>query len=232
MGTFRQWAAIPLPDGEALRSDGETGGPWEVMLMPGQWLLTAIASGADGEGLATVVDIGTEGAIEVGQPTFDIAPFTDLPPFHRQCMGTAPCTYHDAFSGLRIVMLPGWLMQDPYPMTTAAGEGGSLPSTLFGTLGTGSTPLAALNPRQWDSMLGPCEETAAGQLCRMADMPTDMLAGYRVLAATLRVSGPASAPIQTPTAPPAAAPIGIVGEELNLAPETAATLRNRLLGQP
>jgi hypothetical protein len=117
-------------------------------------------------------------------------------------------------------------------MTTAAGEGGSLPSTLFGTLGTGSTPLAALNPRQWDAMLGPCEETAAGQLCRMADMPTDMLAGYRVLAATLRVTSPASAPIQTPTASPAAAPVGIVGEALNLAPETAATLRNRLLGQP
>ena len=94
-------------------------------------------------------------------------------------------------------------------------------STLFGTTATGDTTLAALNPRQWDTTLGPCEETAAGQLCRMADMPGDALAGYRALAATLRVTG--AAPPQTPV---------IEGTPLNLDADTATTLRNRLLGQP
>lgn len=220
MGTFRKWAAIPLPDGEVLRHDGEINEPWVVNLMPGQWLITAIASGAEGEGLAAVVDIIGPGTVEVGQPTFSTALFTDLPPFHRQCMGEAPCSYHDEISGLRMMLLPGWLMQDPYPMTTAAGEGGNLPSTLFGTTGSGSTPLAALNPRQWDATLGPCEDTVAGQLCRMADMPSDALAGYRVVAATLRVMAPT----------PSQAPV-IEGTPLNLDADTAAALRAKLTGR-
>jgi hypothetical protein len=221
MGTFRQWTAIPLPDGEGLRSDGEINDDWVVDLMPGKWLITAIASGAEGEGLAALVDITASGVVEVGQPTFSTAPVTTITPFHRLCEGTAPCAYSDEISGLRMVLLPGWLIQDPYPMTTAAGEGGDLLSTLFGTTGTGSEPLVALNPRQWDAMLGPCEETAAGQLCRMADMPGDALAGYRAIAATLRVTG--AAPPQAPV---------LEGTPLNLDADTAATLRNRLLGQP
>lgn len=220
MGTFRKWAAFPLPDGEALRSEDEINDAWVVDLMPGQWLITATASGADGEGLAAVVDITTPGKVEVGQPTFAAVPFTDITPFHRQCAGSAPCAYGDEISGLRMVLLPGWLMQDPYPMTTAAGEGGAV-STLFGTTGTGNEALAALNPRQWDATLGPCEDTAAGQLCRMADMPGDAQAGYRVIAATLRMTGAA----------PSSAPV-IDGTPLNLDADTAATLRNRLLGQP
>lgn len=220
MGTFRQWSAIPLPDGEVLRSVGEINQAWAVDLMPGQWLITATASGAQGEGLAAVVDITGPGAVEIGQPTFATAVFTDIAPFHRRCEGSAPCAYGDEVSGLRMVLLPGWLMQDPYPLTTAAGEGGVV-STLFGTTGTGGEPLAALNPRQWDAKLGPCEETAAGQLCRMADMPGDALAGFRVIAATLRVT----------EAPQPQSPV-IEGTPLTLDPETAKTLRNRLLGQP
>ena len=223
MGTFRQWAAIPLPDGEALRSAGEINDAWAIDMIPGQWLITATASGAQGEGLAAVVDITGPGKIEVGQPTFAATPFTEITPFHRQCEGSAPCAYGDEISGLRMVLLPGWLMQDPYTLTTAAGEGGVV-STLFGTTGTGGEPLVALNPRQWDVTLGPCEETAAGQLCRMADMPGDGLAGYRVIAATLRIDG----------AMPAAAgtPVGLVGAPQDLDPETAASLRKLLLGQP
>jgi Ca-activated chloride channel homolog len=218
-----QWTAIPLPDGEVLRTVEGIKGQWDVTLIPGQFLVTGIAAGAKGEGLAAVVDITGPGPVNIGQPTYSVAPFTDLPPFHRQCMGRDPCAYHDEVSGLRMVLLPGWLMQDPYPLTTAAGEGGVI-STLFGTTGTGGTPLAALNPRQWDASLGPCEDTAAGQLCRAADMPDDALAGYRVIAATLRMN----------SAMPAAAgtPVGIVGAPQDLDPETAANLRKLLLGQP
>lgn len=224
MGTFRLWTAIQLPDGEILRSDGEINAAWRLSLIPGQWLVTAIASGAAGEGLAAVVEIRGPGEVMVGQPTFGMTPFTDIAPFHRRCAGMAPCSYGDEISGLRAVLLPGWLMQDPYTLTTAAGEGGVV-SSLFGTTGTGGATLAALNPRQWDAMLGPCEETAAGQLCRAADMPGEALAGYRALAATLRVTGKA------PPAPTDAAPI-IEGTPLNLDADTATTLRNRLLGQP
>jgi Ca-activated chloride channel family protein len=223
-GTFRQWTAIPLPDGEALRSDGEINEAWQPSLIPGQWLMTAIASGAAGEGLAALVDITGPGEVTVGQPTFGLEPVTDIGPFHRQCAGMAPCSYGDDILGLRAVLLPGWLMQDPYTLTTAAGEGGVV-STLFGTTSTGSEPLVALNPRQWDASLGPCEDIAAGQLCRMSDMPGDALAGYRALAATLRVTDAA------PPAPALSTPV-IEGTPLNLDTDTATTLRNRLLGQP
>jgi Ca-activated chloride channel homolog len=222
MGTFRQWSAIPLPDGEVMRSNGEINDAWEVDLLPGQWLITAVASGAEGEGLAAVVEITEAGAVEIGQPTFDVAAVNSQPPFHRQCMGANPCSYNDPLSGLRLVMLPGWLMQDPYTLTTAAGAGDGLPSTLFGMASTGDSMLAALNPRQWDAMLGPCEDIAAGRLCRASDMPDDALAGLRVLAATLRVTGKVAAD-------PMAGVIG--GTALDLDPETAATLRSRLLGQ-
>jgi Ca-activated chloride channel homolog len=225
MGTFRHWAAIPLPDGEILRTGEEINSEWQVDLAPGSWLITATASGADGEGLAAVVAITGAGPVEVGQPTFSAAPFTDIPPFHRQCEGVAPCTFHDPVSGLRMVLLPGWLLQDPYTLTTAAGEGGGLPSTLFGTTGTGDAVLAALNPRQWDATLGPCEDTAAGLFCRAADAPGDALAGLRAIAATLRVTGTATGTASPP------APV-IDGTPLNLDADTAATLRNRLLGQP
>ena len=216
MGTLRQWAAIPLTDGPTLQSAGEINGPFEVTLTPGDWLITARAFGAEGEGLASVVQITGPGAIEIGQPTFSTAPITDQPPFHRECQGSTPCSFHDSISGLRALLLPGWLLQDPYPMTTAAGESSGLPSTLFGTRGTGDTPLAALNPRQWDASLGPCETTAAGALCRLAEMPAEALPGYRALAASLKHTAP---------------PIGLVGTPVTLDPETAATLRNRLLGQ-
>ena len=227
MGTLRQWSAIPLTEGPALQSAGEINEPWAVTLTPGPWLITAKAFGAEGEGLASVVQISAAGEVEIGQPTFSTAPISDQPPFHRECQGTDPCSFHDSISGLRALLLPGWLLQDPYPMTTASGESSGLPSTLFGTRGTGDTPLAALNPRQWDASLGPCETTAAGQLCRLAEMPDEALSGYRALAASLRVTGIAEG-TSDPALPP---PIGLVGEPMTLDADTATTLRNRLLGQ-
>jgi hypothetical protein len=116
-------------------------------------------------------------------------------------------------------------MQDPpFFLETPTGVAAAFPSTVFGTRDNGDAIIAALNPRQWDASLGPCEDTAAGQLCRAADMPDDALAGYRVIAATLRMN----------SAMPAAAgtPVGIVGAPQDLDLETAANLRKLLLGQP
>lgn len=222
MGTFRQWTAIPLPDGDALRSDGAVNAPWTVNLLPGTWLVTATASGAPVEGLAGIVDVTAAGPVTVGQPTFAPAVLGGSAVFQRVCDGDAPCIVYDAPTGLRTILAPGWAMQDPpFFVQTAAGIAATVPSTQFGTRDSGDVILAALNPRQWDASLGPCEETAAGQLCRVADMPDDALAGYRVIAATLRVAG-AAAP-QVPA---------IEGTPLNLDADTAATLRNRLYGIP
>jgi hypothetical protein len=58
-------------------------------------------------------------------------------------------------------------------------------------------------------------------------MPGDALAGSRVIAATLRVTGATPAQNPAPTQSPA-----IAGTPLTLDADTAATLRNRLLGQP
>jgi hypothetical protein len=162
------------------------------------------------------------GPVEIGQPTFASAVLEGSNVFLRVCDGDAPCIVHDQLTGLRAILSPGWTVQDPpVILETAAGVAAAFPSTVFGTRGSGDAILAALNPRQWDATLGPCEDTGAGKLCRMADMPGDALAGYRVIAATLRVTG--VAPPQTPD---------IEGTRLNLDPDTAATLRNRLLGNP
>ena len=225
MGLFRKWAAIPLPDGEALRSEGEINEAWTVNLIPGQLLITATASGAPVEGIAQIVDVTAAGTLEVGQPTFAPAVLEGSDVFQRVCDGEAPCTIYDQPTGLRTILAPGWTMQDPpFFLETPTGVAAAFPSTVFGTRDNGDAIIAALNPRQWDASLGPCEDTAAGQLCRAADMPDDALAGYRVIAATLRMN----------SAMPAAAgtPVGIVGAPQDLDPETAANLRKLLLGQP
>lgn len=222
MGTFRQWAAHSLGPSEAgtVISDGLINMEWQVALQPGPWLITATAEGANGPGLAALVSVSEPGNLEIAQPRFGVSALTDGSMFHRVCDGELPCSVADEFTKLRLILLPNWTMQDPYPLETAAGVTSNLPSTLFGIAGR-NEPLVALNPRQWDAMLGPCVDTQAGQLCRNSDLTDDEMEGYRALEATIRVAGVEPPPAQI-----------IEGERINLDPATAEELRNKLLGQP
>ncbi len=221
MGTFRQWAAFDLgsPDGTTMISDGLINTEWSIELQPSQWLITATADGATGPGLAAVVSVSSAGTVEIDQPRFGVSPITDGGMFHRKCDGEIPCSINDEISGIRLILLPGWKMQDPYPLTTAAGVSSPLQSTLF-SFSNKNDPLVALNPRQRDASLGPCEQVAAGELCRLSELTEEEMSGYRAIAFTVQ-----SATIAAPEAV-------IDGERLNLDPETAIELRNRLLGQP
>lgn len=222
MGTFRQWAAHSLGPSEAgtVATEEFINNEWQTTLQPGPWLVTATAEGANGPGLASVVSVSEAGNFELAQPRFGVSAYTEGSMFHRACDGDLPCSVNDEFSKLGIILLPGWIMQDPYVLETAAGVASETPSTMFATSGA-TEPMIALNPRQWDAMLGPCEDTPAGQLCRNGDLSEDEMIGYRAIAATIRLSGTQSPP--TPV---------IEGERMSLDPATATELRNKLLGQP
>ncbi|QDZ11587.1 hypothetical protein [Devosia ginsengisoli] len=82
----------------------------------------------------------------------------------------------------------GWAIQQPVSLRTAAGVDTGGVFTIFEPLRAdrGET-MVALNPRQWDAMLGPCEDIPAGRLCRSAAMTAGDLQAYRILRATLEL---------------------------------------------
>lgn len=201
-GAFATWQAWPLSGQEAAERSSGTPRPgvWEVELLPGRWLIRGRHEGAQGDTYLAVLDVaaGLAPEVNIAQPRF-AATEGDGDPFAWMCDGDLPCFLHDGETRLQLGLPQGWGMSAPGMLETAAGEGGEVFAVFQPLRADRGNAMVALNPRQWDAMLGPCEDISVGRLCRDAGLEGEDLQAYRMIKATLeyRVPDETAAPPAT-----------------------------------
>jgi Ca-activated chloride channel family protein len=188
-GAFATWQAFALTgqDSADLASGEARPGVWETALPPGPWLIRGRHEGATGATYLTVLDVapGMAPEVTIPQPRFG-ATEGDGAPFTWMCDGDLPCFVHDKETGLQMGLPIGWGLDDPVVYDTATGIGGLAVMATYQPLREDrGTVLIALNPRQWDAMLGPCEEIRIGQICRDAALGAEDLQAYRMIKSTV-----------------------------------------------
>ena len=211
-GAFAAWQAFAL-DGQSelsLESGAPRPGVWETQLDPGAWLILGRHEGADGATYLAMVEVspGMAPDLTLPQPRYGASPAPEGSALARICEGPEICFLREG--GLQLALPPGWGMEEPYTLTTAAGAGAELATVLRPASASGADgPMIALNPRQWDAQLGPCTDLPAGRLCQTAVTEMQDLRALGIIRATLAVTGPAApaapsdspAPSQSKTAP-------------------------------
>ncbi|MDO6758027.1 VWA domain-containing protein [Phaeobacter inhibens] len=97
-------------------------------------------------------------AAETGPQSLSFEPW-------KTCEQDAACRVSDRRVELEWMMPSGWASEEPFYYTTASGAQADHPTMRMGRA-TGGAFSVVLNPRQWDTQLGPCEEIQHGLLCR------------------------------------------------------------------
>ena len=165
-----RWQATPVSgqNSEVLGTDYQPGG-WQAALDSGRWLIEGFAEGGGGHLYAAALDVSPNSPPEIWlarTASMSQSPLA-LPngdTSRAHCLGDAGCYYNDQAGALRYVLLPDWAASAALFYETAGGVAAKVPSVDFYT-GSPLQVMASLNPRQWDAMLGPCSDTALGQLC-------------------------------------------------------------------
>ncbi|AUQ52345.1 Mg-chelatase subunit ChlD (plasmid) [Phaeobacter inhibens] len=85
----------------------------------------------------------------------------------KTCEEAVACRVEDRRVGLEWMLPAGWAAEEPFYYTTAGGAQADHPTMQMARASGGAFSIT-LNPRQWDVMLGPCEDVASGLLCREA----------------------------------------------------------------
>ena len=200
---FATWAAFPLdgPGGPAQASGPARPGAWETALSPGAWLIRGQHDGAGNATYLAVLDVATGMApdVTIPQPRF-AATAGDGAPFTWTCDGDLPCLVQDRDTGLQLGLPVGWGMAAPVVLETAAGTGAQVFATFMPLRADRGPAMVALNPRQWDAMLGPCDQIRIGVLCRDAGLTPQDMQAYRMMQATLE-QGASQDPAEVAPAP-------------------------------
>ena len=222
-GAFASWEAFPLDEqnSQPVESGAPQPGVWEARLDPGPWLIRGRHEGAAGATYLAVIEVAEAASLTIERPSYSAS----ATPEGVACTGPTLCLVSDQATGLRLALPAGWGMETPFAYETAGGAVAHQPSTLLQPLqGTAAGTMAALNPRQWDAMLGPCEPVAAGLLCRTEPMDPADLRAVRILAATAEIvrNGEGAAASETGGGAPALPP----------APGFAASIKGTALTLP
>ncbi|QIB34276.1 vWA domain-containing protein [Ancylobacter pratisalsi] len=204
-----RWSAYPI-GGQNTLAVGSTDpvrGTWETRVDAGMWLIIGRQTTGATVSHMTLKKLSPSPnpqQIAVGPPAYTARAATEINGLESACDSPDPCLYRDAATGLNLLLPSGWGMEPPLVMETAAGVAARYASTIFLPLRPNrNETMIALNARQWDAMLGPCDNISIGVLCRTEPMSEPDLQAYRILAATLDVSppeAPARAPNSTATA--------------------------------
>ncbi|RGP36967.1 hypothetical protein [Pseudotabrizicola alkalilacus] len=184
------WSAVPLDLPEEadvleamIMTPEPVNGPWQVVLEPGEYLLSGFTEAELFEAKAVVTTQTT--LIEV--PVLAIEPAVAL-----RC--TEPrCDYTDSETGLRVTLPQGWAVETPYHADLGDGELAEEVSAVFfeDVEGDGGA-VWFLNPVDWiTGDTGPCRAVAQGNLCSF-DLTPAAEAAFAVIAPSLqRVDPPA-----------------------------------------
>ncbi|MDO9640443.1 MAG: hypothetical protein Q7J44_18065 [Pseudotabrizicola sp.] len=179
------WSAVPLnlPEGadvlEAMiMTEGALDGPWQVMLEPGDYVISGFSE-ADLYEISIEVTPQTT-VIEV--PVLAIEPQVAL-----RC--TEPrCDYADAATGLQVTLPQGWAVDLPYHADLGDGDLAPEVSTVFfeDVEGDGGA-VWFLNPLDWiTGETGPCRAVAQGNLCTF-DVSAAAELAFAVIAPSLQI---------------------------------------------
>ncbi|WP_218967759.1 VWA domain-containing protein [Puniceibacterium antarcticum] len=196
-----QWQATPASgqDSLVLGTDFQMGG-WDTALDPGRWLIEGFAEGGKGHLYAAVVEVGHDSPREMTLPRTAGVSQTpvNLPtgdPAKAHCVGDVACYHTDVEGGVSYLLLPEWASAPAFFYETAGGVVADQPTVTFYT-GVPFAVVAVLNPRQWDALLGPCNDTPLGPLCAVSDVDP---AGVALLLASITAPMPeAVAPAARP----------------------------------
>ncbi|KII15956.1 hypothetical protein OO25_08085 [Phaeobacter sp. S60] len=86
-------------------------------------------------------------------------------------------------------MPAGWAGEEPFYSMTAGGTQANHPTMQITRTADGAFSVT-LNRRQWDAMLGPCEEAASGLLCREASDVLEDQTAYEMIRNSLNGDSP------------------------------------------
>ena len=181
------WSAVPLdlaPDADVLdamiMTPESITGPWQVALLPGDYLISGFAELDLYELSITITDQTTQIAV----PVLALEPSVAL-----RCADAAGCDFADSETGLAVRLPQGWAVDVPYRADLGDGELAPEVSTVFFEDGADDGGAVwFLNPVDWiDDEASPCRAVAPGLLCTFAPTPA-ALAAFEVIAPSLRVA--------------------------------------------
>lgn len=185
------WSAVPL-DGQAADAvampDAFTG-PWDASLEPGRWTVTGTAT--DGRTVRAGITVAPEGgSITIpatsagGDAATDAASAgTDTTPIHDAiafaCDKDTPCRITDPATGLEFLLPKGYGAAPGFYHETAAGIRAEQPTLEIYRLDQADAgPVLVLNPRQWDTPDGQCQDGPAGRFCVRTDGHAETIAAW------------------------------------------------------
>ncbi|WP_349037732.1 hypothetical protein [Pseudotabrizicola sp. 4114] len=179
------WSAVPLDLPEEadvleamIMTPEPVDGPWQVVLEPGEYLLSGFTEAELFEAKALV----TAQTTQIAVPVLAIEPAVAL-----RC--TEPrCDYTDAKTGLRVTLPQGWAVETPYHADLGEGQLAEEVSAVFfeDVEGDGGA-VWFLNPVDWiTGDTGPCRAVAQGNLCSF-DLTPAAEAAYSVIAPSLQM---------------------------------------------
>jgi len=205
-GTPVTWSAVPLPGQpvapEAWAMQEPVVGQVSATFEPGTY---SVRGDAPEMVFAGEVTISPD-----GENTFMVLPDETLAPAPAQtegdepyesigmgedtgyfCEDPTPCRHSDAETGLSFLLPAGWHTDFPFVYETAGGARADGPTmSFFGPAKGDAIASVTLNPHQWLSSNGPCEDVAMGVLCRFETDDPDTLTAFEILRATLSLSPP------------------------------------------
>jgi Ca-activated chloride channel homolog len=200
-GMMTRWQATPVSgqDSLVLGSDATPSG-WKTALDPGRWLIEGFAQGGKGQLYAAVIDVAAGGPADItllrtAGVSQTPAMLTQDEPAEAHCVSEVACYHTDRTGAVRYLLLPDWAADTAIFYETAGGVAAETPSITF-YHGVPFQVMAALNPRQWDAMIGPCNDTPVGPLCAATE--ADPAAVALLLASLSKFEAePATAPSVT-----------------------------------
>ncbi len=202
-GISTRWQATPVSGqaSDVLGTDYEPHG-WQTALEPGRWLIEGFAKGGEVHLYASVIEVTADSPSEI--TLMRTAGMSRTPPTlpngelaEALCVGDVGCYHTDAAGDLRYFLLDGWVASAAVFYETAGGATAEAPSVDF-YFGSPLQVMVALNPRQWDAMLGPCTDTAFGPLCAATEADP---AAVALLVASLAKPVPATPAAEAPPTP-------------------------------
>ena len=186
------WSATPLdlgPDADVLSAmimePDALAGPWQVVLEPRQYLISAFSEQEVFELTVTVAALPAAQAFEVPLLSLESS-------VAYKCDGAAACTYSDTATGLGFALPPLWAAEQPFFADLGEGVRAEEVSAVFfeDIEGEGGS-VWFLNPVDWvEDEAGPCRDVAPGVLCTF-DLDGAAEAGFAVIAPSLAVAGTA-----------------------------------------
>lgn len=181
------WSAVPVdlpPDADVLdamiMTPESITGPWQVALLPGEYLISGFADLDLYEASVTITDQTTQIAVPVLALESAVA---------LRCDQAGGCDFADPDTGLSARIPQGWAVDAPYRADLGDGELAAEVSTVFfEDRPDDGGAVWFLNPVDWiDDPASPCREVSAGVLCTFEPTP-EALAALDVIAPSLRLA--------------------------------------------